>query len=113
MQEGLEDHLDVMEHLKRSYADAEEVQAAERINTLHEDIAQLCRQDEQRITDIIQGEGSRHPKVHTSLLPLQFPALRPAHGCTSPCARPAALFGLTRARASGLHVFDSSNESEL
>ena len=97
MQEGLDDHLDVMEHLKRSYADAEEVQAAERINALHEEITQLCRQDEQRITEVIQGKASRGTRA-------------PA-GAAVPCTwvrlmlrvRCAAWFGLTCARAGILH----------
>lgn len=53
---GLEDHMAVLQELRLSYStNEEELNAARRVNSLHDEIAQLCQQDEQRISSVIRG----------------------------------------------------------
>lgn len=53
---GMGQHMDMLQQLRRSYANnEEELDNARRITELHDEVAQLCQQDERRITDIIRG----------------------------------------------------------
>lgn len=53
---GMGQHMDMLQQLRRSYANnEEELDNARRITELHDEVAQLCQQDERRITEIIRG----------------------------------------------------------
>jgi hypothetical protein len=53
----MEQHLDMLRQLRLSYANdnENELENARRIAALHEEIAQLCHEDEQDIMNVIRG----------------------------------------------------------
>lgn len=54
--DNMNEHLDMLRQLRHSYANNdEEVENVRRIAQLHEELAQLCQEDEQEITGIIRG----------------------------------------------------------
>jgi hypothetical protein len=55
----MEDHLDMLQQLRHSYAESDkELENARRIAALHEQIAQLCHEDEQEIRTVIRGAAN-------------------------------------------------------
>ena len=58
----------MLQQLRHSYADSDkELDNARRIAALHDEIVQLCHEDEQEIKTVIRGAGDRHadaPRTH-------------------------------------------------
>ena len=56
----MDQHLEMLRQLRHSYADNEtELDNARRITALHEEIAQLCHDDEQEVRTVIRGATAR------------------------------------------------------